>query len=150
MNNSELIERFDKLNAARVDKLFFIAMMIDNRDLEGLLQDIEDESWKEIFPEIFENPHFEEYKQDNELIQLLMEYSKYGFIAEVHHPKCYNFVYDIDDKVIGFSIQPGISMSGYVYAETREELLAAIEAQSEKFHEYYIAQENKQLKASVL
>lgn len=144
MNNSELLERFDQLNSARVNKLFFVAMMIENSDLEDFLQNIEDTSWKELFPEIFENPNFEDYRQDKELVQMIIEYSKYGFIAEVYHPKCCNFVFGEDEKIIGFSILLGIYQIGYVYAESREELLAAIEAQTEKFQEYYMSQEKKQ------
>ncbi len=138
--NREYVDRFDQLNGTQIGKLFWIAASLENfSDLEEFLQEMEDGVWNEILPECgpSENEHFEEYRDDNQLIQLLIDHDKYGFIAEILTPECSNFRYDEDGKLTGWSTHHGSRTINYVYAETIEGLYAAIEKVSEVEFEYF-------------
>lgn len=132
MTNLEFADRFDQFNSARVEQLMWIATCSEGRELEDFLAEMNDDDLKEVFPEMVENPNFDLYRDDQEMIQLLIDYSKYGFIAKVLYPTHNDFVFDENGKVVACSVNFGRSRIGYVYAETPEELLNKIEKQSDE------------------
>jgi len=148
MNNLKAIERFEQTNSAQINKLFWIAGSIESHDLASFLEDLDSANWKECLPEIFEDSNFEECMEDEEFNELLIDHNKLGFIAEVTFPESYNFKYD-GDKLTGWSSNGGTRRIKYVYAETTDELLSAIEKVGEEvFEDYKKADKQKKLKAT--
>lgn len=134
MKNNEAIERFEQAHEAKIDKLFWIAASIESQELVSFIEDLDDQSWKELFPELFDYEYFKEIQENGELIQMLCENDKLGFIAEVTIPVCTDFKYK-DQNIVGYSSSPGRCRVKYVYAETSEELLITIEKVSEAVFE---------------
>lgn len=138
MTNLEFADRFDQFNNARIDQLMWIATCTEGRELEDFLEAMNDDDFKQVFPEIAENPDLFSYREDQEMIQLLLDYSKYGFIARVLYPSHSDFVFDQNDKVVDCSVHFGRCRIGYVYAETPEDLINQIEKQSDSMFDQYI------------
>lgn len=147
-HNNSAAERFEQAHNARIDKLFWIAASIESEELsEFLEEDLDDSNWKEMFPELFENENFEEYKEDGELLTMLTDHDKLGFIARVSIPNCYNFKYD-GESIIGYSSNPGHRRLRYVYGDSPEELITAIEIiADEVFEDYKESDKQRKLKA---
>lgn len=149
--NREYCDKFDQLNGTQIDKLFWIAGSIENSDLEDFLQDeMDNNDWNQLFPQLgpAENEGFNDYLEDKELVQLLIEYEKYGLIAQITIPECYNFRYK-EGKLTGWSCHPGIRRIKYIYAETIPELYSEIErVQAAVFEEFKENDEQKQSKLS--
>lgn len=137
INNNKVIERLEQAHSAQIEKLFWIAASTENDDLASFLEeDMSDESWKYCFPELFESDYFEEYRENNELVTLLTEHEKLGFIAEVSIPRCYNFRYE-GEELKDYSSNPGTRRLKYVYAENLEYLITAIEIVADEVFEDY-------------
>lgn len=118
----EIIEQIDQSNA-QIDKLFWVGASTEYSDLEEFLQDLDKSAWKEMLPELTETEYYEEYFDDGELIQLLIDNGKLGFIAELTIPTCYDFVFDQNGEMKSCSMHPGRRHIRYAYADTHEELL---------------------------
>ena len=149
--NLEYVKKFDELNSTQISKLFWIAASLENLcDLEDFLQDMSDDVWNKLFPSFgsAENDYFDEYREGQELIQLLIENDTFGFLAEIDLPYCDKFMYD-GDKLISWSLRLGSRLNKYVYAETIEELYAAIEKESEEAFEYFKTLDSRKNKPEV-
>jgi hypothetical protein len=146
MTNLEAVERFDQSHGATIEQLFWIAGSMNNSDLKDLIERLEDKEWKELFPDIYYSDFFQEYLDDSEEMQALVDFRKFGLIAEIHLPECRNFTYK-DNRPVSWSVHRGISIIRYTYAETLEELMSEVEKVSEKvFHEYIEKDKNKSIK----
>lgn len=142
MTNFEAIERFDQAHGAKIEILFWIAGSIDSIDLKYFIEDLEDEDWQKLFPEIYKSESFQEYRDYGEALQVLVDFRKFGLIAEIHIPECYNFQYK-DDKPVSWSVDGGSCRIEYVYAETLEELVSEVEKASEQVFQEYVAKDRK-------
>lgn len=136
--NNSVLERIEQAHDAQIEKLFWIAASIESHDLQSFIEELESNVWKELFPELFASNYFEEFQEDGELVTMLIESDKLGFIAEVTIPNCYDFIYD-GEELKGYSSHPGRRRIRYVYAESLEELITAIEIVADEVFEDYKA-----------
>ncbi len=142
MTNIEAVERFDQAHGAKIEKLFWIAGSLENSSLKEKLEEMEEKDFKKCFSEIFNSKHYEYYRTDDEIMQAIVDFRKFGLFAEIHLPKCYNFKYEKGKKhPVSWSISYGICRIEYCYGETLEELMNEIEKSSEKVFKEYISQE---------
>ena len=121
------VEAIDKLGSVRIDKLFWIAAQMDNDELKETIDQLFEEDWEKLFPEIYNSDSFEEYVDDEELMQALVNYEKFGFFAVLHIPKRENFSYSKDGEPQSWRSLSGFCRVVNVYAETIELLLEQIE-----------------------
>jgi len=142
MTNFEAVERFDQAHGAKIERLFWIAGSMDNSDFKDLIEEMEDKDWQKLFPEIHKSEYFQEYLDDDEALQALVDFRKFGLIAEIHLPECDNFRYK-KDKPVSWSVHGGICRIEYVYAETLEDLMREVEKASEKVFQEYVAKDRK-------
>ena len=142
MTNFEAVERFDQAHGAKIERLFWIAGSMGNSDFKDLIEDMEDKDWQKLFPEIHKSEYFQEYLDDDEALQALVDFRKFGLIAEIHLPECDNFRYE-DDKPVSWSVHGGICRIEYVYAETLEDLMSEVEKASEKVFQEYLNKDRK-------
>lgn len=124
MTHKEVI---DKIGSVKIAKLFWIAAQMDNEDLKELLEEMYDEDWEKLFPEIYNSDSYQEYVDDEEFMQALIDYEKIGFLAEIHIPKRENFTFSKDGKPRSWSSYDGVCRVKHVYAETIDLLVAEIE-----------------------
>lgn len=129
MKNRKALDRFEQASNAKIEKLFWIAGSLENSDLHSLLDDLDDDQWEKLFPEIYNSKFFEANKNSADNFGLV-DFLKFGFIAEVTIPLCDNFRYG-KNKTTPESWSTGyVSHICYVYAETPEQLLKLIEAEA--------------------
>ena len=146
MTNVEAVERFDQAHGTKIDKLFWIAGSLgSSNDLKDLLEDMSDKDFKRCFPEIYKSEYFKEYREDQQLEEALVDFSKFGLLAEVHVPEASNFKYK-DGKPVSWSVHGGICQVEYVYAENLEELMTEIEKVSEKVFREHVKEDKKKIK----
>ncbi len=146
MNNIQAVERFEQTHGSMIEKLFWIAGSYENRDFKDLIEEMTNSDFKDCFPEIYKSDYFNGYKKDNELLQSLADFSKFGFIAEIHIPQASEFSYK-NNKPVSWSLHGGICRVRYVYAETRESLISEIEKASEKVFKEYLKEDKKKRKS---
>lgn len=150
MTNFEAVDRFDQAHRAKIENLYWIAGSLENSDLKDKIEEMEDEDFKKCFPEIFNSKHYEEYRNDYEIMQAIVDFRKFGLFAEIHLPECDNFRYEKGKKhPVSWSVHGGICRIEYCYGETLEELMNEIEKSSEKVFEEYVAQDKKKQKSNV-
>lgn len=137
MKNKEFSDRFESLRETHISRLIWIAASIENsEDLAEMLEDLSNENWKNLFPEIHDSEYFEEFK--SEPIEALIDFEKLGFLAEIHIPICRDFSFDENGDVDGYTSSPGYCRIEYAYAETIEELMAEIEKKADQLFQEFI------------
>lgn len=146
MTNIEAVERFEQSHSTKIETMFWIAGSIGNSEFKDFLEEMDDDSFKVCFPEIFNSDYYNDYKDNNELGQALVDYGKFGLLAEIHIPKCDNFKYQ-ERKLIGWSVHEGNCRVEYVYAETLELLMGEIEKTSESVFQEYLKKDKKKATA---
>lgn len=146
MTTFEAVERFNQAHGAKIDKLFWIAGSLDSSDLRELLEDMTDNDLKKCFPEIYESEYYKEYRKNDELRQALVDFRKFGLLAELHIPKADNFRYK-DGKPVSWSVHGGICSIEYVYAEDLENLMNEIEKVSEKVFQVHVKKDKRKATA---
>lgn len=146
MTNFEAVERFDQAHCAKIEKLFWIAGSLESSDLKDLIGEMEDGDFKQCFPEIYKSEYYREVKDDEQLMQALIDFKKAGLIAQVLIPKAYGFRYE-NNKPVGWSISSGSCRIEYVYAETLEDLMKEIEKAADKVFKEYLKKDKKKTAA---
>ena len=148
MKNSEAVERFDQAHGAKIENLYWIAGSLDNSDFKDKIEELEDRDIEKCFPEIFNSPHYEEYKNNGELLQALVDFEKFGLLAEIHLPECTDFSYEKGKKYpTSWSIIGSVCRIEYCYGETLSELMKEIEKCSRKVFKEYIAKDKNKVNA---
>lgn len=137
MTNREAVERLGQSHNARIEKLFWIASQMEESDLKDFLEYLTDKEWKELFPEIKQDKYFKEYLDNEDYLQLLCDYDKFGLLAEINIPECDNFQYK-NGKPVSWSVHSGCCRIIYAYGETLEELVQQIEKKSQKMFKKYL------------
>ena len=139
MTNREYSELFDgSTYGTYIYKLFWIAGSIENSEFKDFLEELDDDNWKQCLPEFRNSSYYEEYQRNNDLVQALIDLNKFGFIAELRHPKCYDFDYNNNNEIIGHSVSMAVCRISYVYAENHDEMMAKIQESAEKIYNEYI------------
>lgn len=136
MNNREALDRLDQSHSAHVVNLFWIAVSTESEALHSFLSDLDESELKELFPDI---TRIDDYMVDA-IVEALVDYDKFGFLAEVSVPRHYNFNFD-GDRFLSCSVSLGITRQFFVYAEDIESLLEKIESGAEKIYQEYILED---------
>ena len=145
ITNKEFAEKFDQAHSAQIEKMFWIAGSSDHSDIEELLQDISDNEWDKLIPELgpSKNEYFFEYLDGDVLTEMLVENDKFGLIAEICIPECSRFIYDENNIPVAWSTHPGIRRIKYAYAESLEALFSEVEKIANEVFEDYKAEDKK-------
>jgi hypothetical protein len=144
-SNKEAVERLEQAHGAKIEKMFWIAGSLDNSDLRDLIEEMDDKAFKKCFPEIANSPYLEKYRNDNELIQALVDNDKFGLVAEILIPIAKDFSYDKKGKPVSWSSSGGHCRVDYVYAETLDLLLAEMEKSGETHFKDFLKDDKKKL-----
>lgn len=144
-SNKEAVERFEQSHDVRIEKMFWIAVSLENSDLKDFLEQMDDKAFNKCFPKISKSKHLEEYRNDNELLQALIDYDKFGLVAEIHIPIARDFTYDEKGKPTSWSLSLGHCRIDYVYAETLDLLLSEMEKSGETHFEEFVKEDKKKL-----
>lgn len=147
MTNKEALERFDQAHDARIEKMFWIAGSLQNRDLKDMIEEMDDKAFKRCFPEIASSPYFEEYKNDDDLMQAMVDKNKFGIIAEILIPIARAFNYDKKGSPTSWTTS-GSFRPDYVYAETLEGLMGEIEKLAGVHFKTFLDDDKKKMKKS--
>ncbi|NBA78592.1 hypothetical protein GOQ04_23755 [Emticicia sp. ODNR4P] len=146
-NNQEAFDRFEQAYGAKIHKLYWIAGSLENSDLNDLLHDdMDDSDFEKCFPAIYHSAHFNDYKDKHEFLDALVDFRKFGLLAEVFIPKAECFIYE-NNKPVSWSIHEETWRIEYVYAETLSKLLLEIEKSAEKIFKEYIKADRKKTQA---
>lgn len=143
MTNKEAVEIFDQAHSSEVAQLFWIAASLENRrNLEDFMEEMTDEDIMQCFPEIAKSQYFESYKEGRELTQALVNFEKFGLLAQILVPECSKFNYN-GKKPVSWSVNSGTCRIAYIYAETMEGLAAEVVKASERIFKQYVAKDKK-------
>ena len=149
ISDSRMIDRFEQLHCARLANLYWLMCQFENDDLKEMLCEMSKEEFESCFPGILSNPLFTNIQNDKEeILYTLGECGFHGLIAEIEYPEMLEFTFrtvtddDFTDEseYSSCSINPNKSRLGYIYAESKEELLAKMELQSVEMVKYWIAE----------
>lgn len=136
MKNLEALDRLNQSHSAQVVNLFWIAVSNRSEELRSFLSDLDETELKALFPDI---NGIEDYMTDA-MTDALVDYDKYGFLAEVSVPRHYNFNFD-GDQFLSCSVSLGITRHFFVYADDIESLLEKIESGAENIYQEYILED---------
>ena len=142
-------ERFEQLHCAQIRNLYWLMCQYENNDLKGMLCEMEEEDFESCFPGILSNPYSANIQHDkDEILCTLFNKNFRGLLAEIEYPQMQDFDFKHeDDKLKGVyhscSINGNYLKYGYVYAESKEELLTKMETQAEQMVKYWIEQDIK-------
>lgn len=141
MTNFEAVKRFDQ-STAMIEKLFWIAGSLENEELKELLEYVDDDFYKKYLPEIYNSNILKECRKGDTIIQSLIDFRKFGLMAEVLFPKLDDFKYK-NDIPVSWSIHTGACRIECIYVETLEELITSIEQLSNKIFNEYLEEDKK-------
>lgn len=144
MTNTQAFKAFDQTKSAQIERLFWIAGSIENIDLRDMLNEMNTPDLKSCFPEIVKSEYFDDYQNDDQMIQALIDFKMFGFIAEVSIPECFNFKYK-NNKPVSWSVSGGIRRVKYVYAETTDILLGFIEQTAKEVFDSFVKVDKKRI-----
>lgn len=136
MTNKYFWEQLNDVEV-KIDKLFWIALSEDNSDLKDLLENIPEKDWAILIPEVYNDKQFKVFFKEDELIDLLKDKDKFGFIAEIHVPVCDNFSF-IKGKPTSWSSSFGRCQVRYAYGEDRASLFDSIRLQVDAAFAYFV------------
>lgn len=124
--NLKFAERLDGAHSAFIRKLFWIAASPENKDIEEVLQEMNERIFEKYFPDIATTAHYENDRNGERLLSVLVDRRYFGFLAEVGVPEASKFKYK-DSKPVSWAVSGGISTLVHVYAESLESLVSEIE-----------------------
>jgi hypothetical protein len=141
--NKYLYNKIDQAHGAFIEEMIFIANELCKDSKHDLFDDFEktletEEILTTLDWVICEKniKLIEENKQDGELITLMYNAGKTGFLAECHFPECANFTFNEKGEPISWSVRSGICKVEYLYADSIGELVEKlVEASNDLFEE---------------
>lgn len=145
MTNKQVHAALQDFHRAEIVKLFWIAASLSTSELEDALIEMDDIYIKNCFPEIYESQHFEKWRSNCELTEGLTHFDKYGFLAEVHIPHAFNFVYH-EGEPSKWEVSSGMKRIDYVYAETTEDLIKEVEKVAESAFQDFMRKDKERQK----
>jgi len=142
MDYYKLFDKIDQAGSFNIDKLSFIALDLDisSDALEEILSDIGNEDFESLFPEV---KKFSDYKgvynlEKWEIIEMLSDMNKLGFIASVNVHQKDDFILNEDGSMSSCSVHAGISYVKYAYSDSIDGLIDEIAKVCDEMHEYDI------------
>lgn len=149
-SSDRMIDRFEQLHCAQIRNLFWLMCQYENNDLKEMLCEMDALEFDQCFPGVLKNPYTANIQHDSdEILNRLSDCGYNGLLAEVEYPEMCDFTYrtvsddDFTDDAdySSCSINGNVTRYAYVYAESKEELLAKMELQSVEMVKYWIAQD---------
>jgi hypothetical protein len=136
---SRMYDRFEQCHCAEIRNLYWLMCQSENDDLKEMLCEMDPKEFEQCFPGVLSN-HYSANIQDDkdEIIFTLFNAGYSGLLAEVEYPQMEDFTFGEDGDYKSCSINGCYTRYGYVYAETKEELLQKIELQVEEMVKYWI------------
>lgn len=126
MKNVNVYNYLAALNETRIWKLIWIAGNPDREDVEEIIDSmLDDGSFESNFPDIPIDAT-KHCTQFGDLEQLLMDYGKFGFLAQVHFPHIRNVQFDDAGNPKSWGIVRALCTIRYIYIETIKELTPKI------------------------
>jgi len=129
MTNEDVLAEIEQLGCLSIDRLFWIALSTDNRDLHSFLDEIDFEQYVQIIPWVEDtNNHRVKFATGygGDWKAVMDEFGLFGFIAEVHIPHISNVFFGDDGEPQSWTVKLGVCSYHYVYAEDTDDLLEAI------------------------
>jgi hypothetical protein len=134
MVNQRAYQDMQRSYGVQINKLFWLAGQTENQDLWVFLENIKEEDWKELFPDIYDKKEFQEAHEcisPNEL-RGLVKFKKLGYMAEILIPHCEGFVFKANSVPSMWTASSSLFHVDYVYAESSRELLKNIKRAAKK------------------
>ena len=126
MKNVNVYNLLAELNETSIWKLIWIAGNPDREDVEEIIDSmLDDGSFENNFPDIPIDAT-KHCTDRGDLEQLLMDYGKFGFLAQVCFPYIRNVQFDNAGNPKSWEVVRAMCMIRYVYVETIEELVPKI------------------------
>ena len=151
MSNKYLYEKIDQAHGAFIYEMIFIANEICKDSKHDLLNDFKDLDTEEILTTLDwlickkNIKLIEENKQDGELITLMLNANKTGFLAECHFPQCYNITLNEKGEPRSWGVRSSVCKIEYLYADSIGELVEKLaNTSSDLFDEAVEKEKNKQ------
>jgi len=147
MNYRKLIDEVEQSGSFHISNFMMIALDLECRSdaLREIIESLDNENFEQLFPDIVAKDWYKGIEDVNmdDRIQLLLDFDKLGFIAEigVHHKS--NFTFRENDSFSSCSIHQGMSYVKYAYGDTIEELLNNIRAHCDEMEQYDIKKEKE-------
>lgn len=141
MMHNKLKETLEELcYGAKLNKFIWIAGMYEDIKLEDVLEELSTKDWQRMFPNTFSNELISSYIKDFNLTKLLLDHNKLGFLVQLYVPYADKFIFDAEDFPITWDVNTSINRSVYIYAETLEDLLPQLEAESFRIFNSYLTE----------
>lgn len=118
MMTKEQIKEMEQ-SGAYIEKMFHTLAQLESSDYSDFLSDLDEKVFEKMKCGITNN-ELEEYENHRELPHLLIDYSMYGWIAEVRIPEQSNFRFDKDGSFASCAVHPGITRMEYIFSETMD------------------------------
>lgn len=109
-------------SGAYIEQMYHTLASHESSTFNSFLEDIVPQDYEKIYEGISEDV-FDEYYDQRELPQMMIDFSLYGFIAEIRMPERSNFRFDEDGSFKSCQINPSIMRSEYVFGETMDQLV---------------------------
>ena len=143
---SRMIDRFEQCHCAQIRNLYWMMCQYENDDLKEMLCEMGKEDFEKCFPGVLSSPYNVHIQDDkDEIICSLSDAGFSGFIAEIEYPRMEAFEFGEDGDYKSCTINGSYMQYGYVYADSKEELLSKIEVQSEEMVEYWIEEHQNKI-----
>lgn len=147
-----MAERFEQLPCVKISKLYWLMCQYENNELKEMLCEMDQLEFNQCFPGVLSNPYTSRIQHDeDEIINTLSDCGFTGLFAQVEYPEMSDFQFreSEEDALLNdtnyrsCTICSNVVRYGYVYAETKEDLLKKIESQSVEMTKYWIAEFKK-------
>lgn len=137
MDYRNLLDEIEQAGSFHIEHLAFIALDLEARSeaLEEIISDISDKEFKRLFPDIADREWFKGLGgfEKYEITQLLLDFDKLGFIAEIGVHQKDRFSFNEDGSFSSCSVHPGLSYVTYAYGDTIEELVENIKERCDHY-----------------
>jgi len=147
MNYRDLIDRIEQAGSFHIEHFALIALDLELRSdsLQEIIQDIQTEDFDRMFPDIAEKDWYDGIgdMDKDDRIQILLDYDKCGFIAEIGVHQKSKFRFNDDGSFSSCSVHAGMSYVSYVYGDTIDELIEAIKERCDHYEKNDIKKDKK-------
>lgn len=109
-------------SGAYIEQMFHTLSSIESSTYKDFLENLSSAKDINNISDRITDEVLDEYYEEDGLQQMLIDYSLFGFIAEIRMPKRSNFKFKEDGSFQSCSIHHGIMRSEYVFGFTIDEL----------------------------
>ncbi|MFO0359259.1 MAG: hypothetical protein ACK50N_02065 [Flavobacteriales bacterium] len=133
MKHTEALERFQQAHNASISKLFWIAGSFQESDLRDFIEEMSEDQFKSCFPRIANSKYYQEYRDDGELLEAMVDSTYLGLLAEVLIPEATDFQFEKGTREPVSWSKGIVSRIVICYGDNLESLLKSIEKKAEAY-----------------